>query len=110
MKNAFVKSVRWLLPNVVGVVVYLAFVEWLSMPRPEIEALNFDSISTWMMFGLPVLLGFAVVNFIWLTNIRKHHPTDLRAMLVPWLTVCVLWAVAIFANSTTLELFWIWTR
>jgi hypothetical protein len=90
--SSFSKDKWWLVANVIGAAAYvwLSSQTWLEPElRGETVARAGDAI-VWAMTALPVLLGFALVDLVWL--IRRVRSGQ---SLQPILLAALLWAVVL---------------
>ncbi len=99
LKITLISECGWLLVNGFGLGAYLFMEHWILAPRPESEAFNgIDVLYFWFTKELPLLVGFLVLNFIWLAFVLKRNrvSSQKRPKLVIWILVGSIWFVSLF--------------
>lgn len=103
----YIKIIRenwsWIIINVMGMLIFLLTESWLDAPRPPEQAFNsFDILHLWVTRELPILVLFAILNFVWLMRllITDNHK-DQNAVYVFWSLICLMWFWTVSIYGTT---------
>lgn len=90
--------------NILGILVYLLLEAWILAPRLEAEALNgIDDLFFWLTKEGPLLVGFLIINAIWLTAIIKINCSGRNwQTFFVWLSICLMWFGALFIRGSAL--------
>jgi hypothetical protein len=90
--SSFSKDRWWLVANVIGAAAYVWLSSWTWL-EPELRGKDVGSAGAamvWAMSALPVLVGFALVDLVWLIRRLRSGQS-----LQPILLAAPLWAVVL---------------
>ena len=96
-------SSKWILTNLLGIVIYLVVESWILF-RPKEIAGDEDGIGDvylWIIREFPILVAFLLINTIWLKAILTNalHPNR-RSQFGIWLLMCLVWGCALIYRGT----------
>ena len=85
----------WIASNIVGLALYLYFASWIWTPADEREVPCTGDGVIWMLSAFPVLILYAIANFVWiiliLRSIRNGGEWHLS---LSWVATVIVWVAA----------------